>query len=415
MNSVTLVGVSENARTTVLQSKLWERGPLINTFIETIPRSETIYLYLPFNKKILEIIGRYINRGYIILTTLNESMEIYEISEKYEMLHLKQLCRDDLIRKMELKNVCSIYKFASSRNDSLVELRCWEKFDSPGGEIFRCSDFLRCHDFIIDRFVNREIYENLSEFNLFCGVYNWVVAEVERTIPLETDPVIINQARRKTMEKFLPKIRFLTMDDDELKSKVFRMDLLTQREKDSINSYISGINDLENFPDTISQCTHKRDATRYEYLFEYLHKHKFNVKKEFAMTFETRFECEIFVKAMCFVTKIHLPIKHSNEGGIPLLVSVYVDYESNRIPDQELMCDRDGKAFLKEPVLLFRYSKCRLLARIPDENIRDNLFQISPKASYFFFHDNLNDYLFSRKCIHAERTDRLYFNISLCF
>ncbi|XP_023231292.1 uncharacterized protein LOC111631305 [Centruroides sculpturatus] len=415
MTSVTLVGVSENARTTVLQSKLWERGAIINTFIETIPKSETIYLYLPFNKKILDIIGRYINRGYIILTTLNECMEIYEISEKYEMLHLKQLCREDMIQKMELKNVCSIYQFASCRKDSLIELRCWEKFDSPGGEIFKCSDFLRCHDFIIDRFVNREIYENLSEFTLFRGVYNWVKAKVSRTIPLETDRIIINQACRKTMEKFLLKIRFLTMDEDELKSKVFRMDLLTQREKDSINSYISGISGLENFPDTISQCTDKRDATRYEYLFEYLHKHKFYVKKEFTMTFETRFECEILVKAICFVTKIHLPIKHSNEGGISLFVSGCVDYESNRIPDQELVCDRDGKACLKEPVLLFKNSKCRLLIRIPDEDIRDNLFKISSKANYFFFHDKMNDYLFSRKCLHAERTDRLYFNVSLYF
>ncbi|XP_023237435.1 uncharacterized protein LOC111636417 [Centruroides sculpturatus] len=201
---------------------------LIITYVEN-----SKLLFMPYPIETIRQFVTYVQTDDPGLTSIIHAFDLYHLSLRYELDHLRKKCRSFIIRKINLNTVCAIHDFAPEIGDLLITYYCWQAFDYHGERPFTTVDFMCCRITTIDRLLSRAIYESVSELRLLQAVYQWSIEEVKRKLGTDNFHSMNEESERNTirnvMKPFIEKVRFFSMNKDELQSCVYTLNLLHEQ------------------------------------------------------------------------------------------------------------------------------------------------------------------------------------------
>ncbi|XP_023239459.1 uncharacterized protein LOC111638059 [Centruroides sculpturatus] len=208
------------------------------------------------------------------LSFIIHAFDLYHLSLRYGLKNLRKKCRSFIIRQINLRTVCAIHDFALKIGDMLITYYCWQAFDEHEESLFTTDDFMCCKIATIDRLLSRAIYKSVSELRLLEAVYYWSI-EVQRKLGAFNFHSMNEESKRNAirnvMKPFIGKVRLLAMDEDELLSCVFTMNLLSEVERSHI-WHTFKYNYYSLYPSYFSRETKTRSKINYCNLFSYINR-----------------------------------------------------------------------------------------------------------------------------------------------
>ncbi|XP_023239454.1 uncharacterized protein LOC111638053 [Centruroides sculpturatus] len=193
---------------------------------------------MPYPIEIIRQFVTYLQSDDPGLTSITHAFHLYHLSSRYELENLRKKCRSFIIWQINLHSVCSIYDFAREIGDLVITYYCWLAFDEHGEKLLSTVDFMCCKIATVDRLLSPAIYESVSELRLLQAVYYWSIEKVKRKLGADNFHSMNEKSKRNAirnvMEPFIGKVRFLSMNEDEMQSCVFTMNLLSEVEKSHI-------------------------------------------------------------------------------------------------------------------------------------------------------------------------------------
>ncbi|XP_023232407.1 uncharacterized protein LOC111632250 [Centruroides sculpturatus] len=375
-------------------------------------------LFMPYPIETIRQFVTYLQTDDPGLTSYKHAFNLYHLSLRYELEKLRLKCRSFIIRQINLHTVCLIHDFAREIGDVVITYYCWQAFDEHGIRLFTTVGFKCCKIATIDRLLSRAIYESVSEFRLLRAVYQWCIEEVKRkqgeyrflSISKESE----RNAIRSIMKPFIGKVRFLAINEDELQSSVFTMNLLHVLEKIRIwHAFKYG--NYTFYPSYFSRETKTRSEINYFNLFSYI-----NVENSFMVANRKMegyiyFSSEVVVREDCFVTTLRFPVKLGE--SFPMYVHAYINNVDNGQFSFETVCNSEGVSDLQTKLYLEKYWKIRFFAYFfHAENVQPDI-EFSPQVSYFVSDEGTDARKFEDKILTCDRTimNNIYFYVDLYF
>ncbi|XP_023212398.1 uncharacterized protein LOC111615218 [Centruroides sculpturatus] len=353
------------------------------------------------------------------LTSITHAFDLYKLSLRYELNNLRKKCRSFIIQKINLYNVCAIHDFAREISDLVITYYCWQSFDYHGERLFSTVDFMCCKIATIDRLLSRAIYESVRELCLLEAVYEWSIEEVQRKLGADNFHSLNEEWKRyeirSVMEPFIGKVRFLAMNEYELKYFVFNMNLLSELEKSDIwHAFKTGNYSL--YPSYFSRKTNTRSKINYCKLFSYINRGDPSIVANRNMKDHRYFSSEVIVREDCYVTTFRFPLKLGE--SFPMFVYGYI----NRNLDKEhfsfdTVCNSDGVANLQTSLYLQKHWSIRLFALFfHADNVQPEI-EFSPELSYFVSDEGTDARKFEDKILTCDRNlvNNIYFSVDLYF
>ncbi|XP_023239450.1 uncharacterized protein LOC111638050 [Centruroides sculpturatus] len=352
------------------------------------------------------------------LTSFTHAFDLYKLSLRYELNDLRKKCRSFIIRQINLHTVCSIHDFACEIDDLTITYYCWLAIDQFGERLLTTVDFICCKIATIDRLLSRAIYESVSELRLLEAVYQWSIDEVKRKLGaccfLSMNEESKRNVIRNVMKPFIRKVRFLAMNEDELRSCVFKMNLLSEVEKSHIwHAFKYGYSSL--YRSYFSRETKTRSRINYFSLFSYINRGVPFMVANSKMENYICFSSEIVVSEDCYVTALRFPVKLGE--CFRMCVNGYINSLDNKQFSFDTVCDKDGVANLLTKLYLEKYWKICLFAFFyPAGNVQP-YFEFSPELSYFVSDEGTDARKFEDKILTCDRNlmSNIYFSVDLYF
>ncbi|XP_023213760.1 uncharacterized protein LOC111616598 [Centruroides sculpturatus] len=352
------------------------------------------------------------------LTFITHAFHLYHLTLRYELDDLRKKCRLFIIRQIKLDNVCSIHDFAREIDDLIIIYYCWVAFNQYGGRLFTTDDFMCCKIATIDRLLSRAIYESVSELRLLQAVYQWSKHEVKRKLGaycfLSMNEESKRNAIRCVMKPFIGKVRFLAMNEEELRYYVYTVNLLHEIEKIHIwHAFKYG--NYSYYPSYFSRERKTRSRINYCNLFSYINRGVPFMVANRKMEGYLYFSSEVVVREDCYVTALRFPVKLGE--SFSMYVYAYVNNLDNWQFSFETVCNPQGVADLQTKYYLEKYWSIRFLAFFfPAENGQPDI-EFSPELSYFVSDKGTDARKFEDKFLICDRTimNNIYFFVDLCF
>ncbi|XP_023219615.1 uncharacterized protein LOC111621635 isoform X3 [Centruroides sculpturatus] len=313
--------ISEAQLNTVLNRQL----ELLITYFEN-----SKVLFMPYPIEIIRQFVTYVQTDDPGLTSITHAFDLYHLSSRYELENLRLKCRSFIIRKITRQTVCSIHDFAREIGDMFIIYFCWVAFNQHGRRLFTTVDFKCCKIATIDRLLSRAIYESVSELRLLQAVYHWSIEEVKRIMGeyrfLSISKESERNAIRSVMKPFIGKVRFLAMNERQLQSSVFRMNLLSEVEKSLIwHAFKTG--NYSYYPSYFSRETKTRSGINYCNLFSYINRGVSFMVANRKMEGYIYFSCEVVVREDCYITALQFPVNLGE--SFPMYVHAYINNLNN--------------------------------------------------------------------------------------
>ncbi|XP_023237431.1 uncharacterized protein LOC111636415 [Centruroides sculpturatus] len=375
-------------------------------------------LFMPYSIEIIRRFVTYVQTDDPGLTSITHAFDLYHLSLRYELNHLRKKCRLFIIRKIKLDTVCAIHDFAREIGDLLITYYCWRAFDKHRGRLFTTVDFMCCKIATIDRLLSRALYESVSELRLLGAVYQWSIEEVQRIQGADNFHSMDEESKRNeirnVMKPFIGKVRFLSMNEEELKSCVFKMNLLSQVEKCHIwHAFKYRYYYL--YPSYFSRETKTRSGINYWNLFSYINRGNPFMIANAEMKGNIYFSSEVVVREDCFVTALRFPVKLGE--SFSMYVYAYVNNLDNEYFSFKTVCNPQGVANLQTNLYVEKYWSIRLFAYFfHAENVQPDI-EFSPELSYFLSDEGTNARKFEDKFLIGDRNlvNNIYFLVDLYF
>ncbi|XP_023231323.1 uncharacterized protein LOC111631333 [Centruroides sculpturatus] len=406
----------ENEQLTVSLSEMFNSSNILNAFIEEFPISKHHIIFYFVTFTIMAIIFSLIKKIHTAISSIQDGLELYIYRKEHRMKMFQKLGPDFTRKFLNIINVCSIHDFACEQNDYDLQFICWEFFDEHWKGIFQTEDFLYCKEPTITRLVSRPIYQTLDELSLFFAVDDWINAKISTEKHLVKDVNTIRQRRKELMRPFLPKLRLLAIEKDDMQI-MFNMLalLLTEHEMQAIRDFFCSQDypnaDLSDFPETLCNNTIQRIVETYDSLFEYNNKSKSPIGKEISVTRNTQFACDIFVKEDCFLTGISLPVHFSHTKTVTVDLNVSKNGVENSGQSYHLECNDIGEATLIPPHFLKKNSVYHLSSKFSENEEMD--IRISSNAHYFITKEEKSDK--SKKENNEKDANNFYSEVYIYF
>ncbi|XP_023214056.1 uncharacterized protein LOC111616936 [Centruroides sculpturatus] len=221
-------------------------------------------------------------------------------------------------------------------------------------------------------------------------------------------------AIRIVMEPFIVKVRFLAMDEHELQSCVFTMNLLSEEEKCEIwHAFKYGYYSL--YPSYFSPETKTRSVINYCNLFSYVNLGNSFMVANRKMEDCTYFSSEVVVREDCYVTALRFPVNLGER--FPMYVYGYINSLDNGQFSFDTVCNGDGVAYLQTFLYLEKHWSIRLFAFFfHAENVQPDI-EFSPELSYFVSDERTDARKFEDKILTCYRNlvNNIYFSVDLYF
>ncbi|XP_023241059.1 uncharacterized protein LOC111639406 [Centruroides sculpturatus] len=401
--------ISEAQLSKVLNRQL----ELLITYVEN-----SKVLFMPYPIETIRQFVTYVRTDDPGLTSIIHAFDLYHLSLRYELDHLRMKCRSFIIGQINLHTVCTIHDFAREIGDLVIIYYCWLTFDKHGERLFATVDFMCCKIATIDRLVSRAIYESVSELRLLQAVYHWSIEEVQRKLGADNfhfmNEELKRNAIRNVMEPFIGKVRFLAMNEYDLQSCLYTMNLLSAIEKSHIwYAYKTG--NYSFYPSYFSRETKTRSKINYCNLFSYINRGVPFMVANRKMKGYIYFSSEVVVMEDCYVTALRFPVKLGE--CFRMCVNGYINSLDNKQFSFDTVCNKDGVADLETKLYLEKCWKIRLFAffyRV--ENVQIGA-KFSRQISYFVSDEGTDARKFEDKFLTCDRTvmNNIYFFVDLYF
>ncbi|XP_023244080.1 uncharacterized protein LOC111642047 [Centruroides sculpturatus] len=352
------------------------------------------------------------------LTSYKHAFDLYHLSLRYELENLRKKCRSFIIRQINLHTVCLIHDFAREIGDLFIIYFCWIAFNQYGGRLFTTVDFMCCKIATIDRLLSRAIYESVSELRLLRAVHYWSIEEVKRKLGADNFHSMNEESKRNAirnvMKPFIGKVRFLAMDEDELQSCVFTMNLLNEVEKSHIWRAFKTVN-YSFYPSYFSRETKTRSEINYCNLFSYVNRGDPFIVANRKMEGYIYFSSEVVVREDCYVTALRFPVKLGE--SLSIYVYGYINNLDNKQISFDTVCNSEGVADLQTKLYLEKYWSIRLFALFLHAGNVQPHFEFSPELSYFVSDEGTDARKFEDKILIGDRNlmNIIYFFVDLYF
>ncbi|XP_023219624.1 uncharacterized protein LOC111621647 [Centruroides sculpturatus] len=313
-------------------------------------------LFMPYPIETIRQFVTYVQTDDPGLTSIEHAFDLYHLSSRYELDNLRKKCRLFIIRQINLHNVCAIHDFAREIGDMDITYYCWRAFDQHGERLFTTVDFMCCRITTINRLLSRAIYESVTELRLLQAVYQWSIEEVKRKLGADNFHSMNEESKRnairRVMKPFIGKVRFLAMNEEELQSCVYTLNLLHEIEKIHIwHAFKTGNYSL--YLSYFSRETKTRSRINYCNLFLYINRGDFSLVSIREMKGYVYFSSEVVVKEDCYVTALRFPVKLGE--SFPMYVYAYINNLDNEYFSFETVCNSEGVADLKTKLYLEKY------------------------------------------------------------
>ncbi|XP_023229335.1 uncharacterized protein LOC111629679 [Centruroides sculpturatus] len=375
-------------------------------------------LFMPYPIQIIRLFVTYVRTDDPGLTSITHAFHLYHLSLRYELENLRKKCRSFIIRQIYLNNVCAIHDFARKIGDLLITYYCWQAFDEHGERLFTTDDFMCCKIATIDRLLSRPIYESVRELRLLQAVYQWSIEEVKRKLGADNFHAMNEESKRNAirnvMEPFIENVRFLAMDEDELQSCVFTMNLLSEEEKSHI-WHAFKYNYYSLYPCYFSPETNTRSKKNYCNLFSYINRGVPFMVANRKMKDYIYFSSEIVVREDCYVTTLRFPMKLGER--FPMYVCGYINDLDNGQFSFDIVCNSEGVAYMQTFLYLEKYWSIRFFAFFyPSENVQPDI-EFSRQLSNFVSEEGTEAREFEDKFLTCDRNlmNNIYFSVNLHF
>ncbi|XP_023229334.1 uncharacterized protein LOC111629678 [Centruroides sculpturatus] len=375
-------------------------------------------LFMPYPIETIRQFVTYVQTDDPGLTSFTHAFDLYHLSLRYELENLKKKCRSFIIRQIKLHTVCAIHDFAYKIGDLVITYHCWQSFDEHGERLFTTVDFMCCKIATIDRLLSRAIYESVSEFRLLQAVYHWSIEEVQRKSGADNFHSMNEESKRNevrnVMEPFIGKVRFLAMNEDELLSYVFTMNLLSKVEKSHIwHAFKYGYSSL--YPSYFNRETNTRSKKNYCNLFSYINRGVPIMVANRKMEGYMYFSSEVVVMEDCYVTALRFPVKLGE--CFRMCVNGYINSLDNKQFSFDTVCNSEGVADLETKLYLEKYWKVRLFALFYRAGNVQPYFEFSRQLSYFVSEEGTEARKFEDKFLTCDRNlmKNIYFSVDLYF
>ncbi|XP_023240563.1 uncharacterized protein LOC111639016 [Centruroides sculpturatus] len=375
-------------------------------------------LLMPFPILIISQFVTYLQTDDPGLTSFTHAFDLYKLSLRYELDDLRKKCRLFIIRQINLNTVCAIHDFAREIDDLTIVYYCWIAFNQHGERLFKTVDFMCCKIATIDRLLSRAIYESVSESLLLHAVYKWSKEEVKRKLGADNFHSMYEETKRNVirnvMEPFIGKVRFLAMNEEELQSFVFKMNLLSQVEKSHI-WHAFKYNYYSLYPSYFSCETKTRSGMNYRNLFSYINRGDPLMVASREMKDYIFFSSEVVVREDCYITVFRFPMKLGE--SFPMYVYAYINNVDNECFSFETVCNPRGVANLQTKLYLEKNWSIRFFAFfLRAENVQPDM-EFSPELSYFVSDEGTDARKFEEKILTCDRTvmKNIYFLVDLYF
>ncbi|XP_023240565.1 uncharacterized protein LOC111639018 [Centruroides sculpturatus] len=375
-------------------------------------------LFMPYPIEIIKLFVTYVQTEDPGLTSIKHAFDLYHLTLRYELDHLRKKCRSFIIRKIKLDTVCAIHDFACEISDLFIIYFCWVAFNQHGGKLFTTVDFMCCKIATIDRLLSRAIYESVSELRLLGAVYQWSIEEVKRILGAVNFHSMNEESKRNeirnVMKPFIGKVRFLAMNEDELQSCVFTMNLLNEVEKNHIWRAFKTAN-YSFYPSYFSRETKTRSGINYLNLFSYINRgDPFRVANG-KMKGYIYFSSEVVVREDCYVTALRFPVKLGE--SFPMCVNAYINNLDNEYFTFESVCNPEGVANLLTKLYLKKHWSIRFFAFFYRAEYVQPDIEFSPELSYFVSDEGTDARKFEEKILIGDRNlmNNIYFSVDLYF
>ncbi|XP_023229342.1 uncharacterized protein LOC111629687 [Centruroides sculpturatus] len=373
---------------------------------------------MPYSIEIIRQFVTYVYTDDPKLTSISHAFDLYHLSLRYELENLRQKCRSFIIRKITRQTVCSIHDFAREIGDLVLIYYCWQAFDEHGRRLFTTVDFKCCKIATIDRLLSRAIYESVNELRLLRAVYHWSIEEVKRIMGeyrfLSISKESERNAIRSVMNPFIGKVRFLAMNEHQLQSSVFTMNLLHELEKIHIwHAFKNG--NYTFYPSYFSRETKTRSRINYFNLFSYINRGVPLMVANRKMEGYIYFSSEVVVREDCFVTALRFPVTLGE--SFPMYVHAYINNLDNEQFSFDTVCNSEGVADLQTKLYLEKYWSIRFFAFFfHAENVQPDI-EFSTQLSYFVSDEGTDARKFEDRFLIGDRNlvNNIYFFVDLYF
>ncbi|XP_023228852.1 uncharacterized protein LOC111629205 [Centruroides sculpturatus] len=369
MNTIKIQCI-EGRQLPVSRSRMSTTSFMLMCMIESYTNVEDITFYLPYTFESLHIISELLESKGSGITSLKTAIDILKINKSLRIIGVNKFCYAHISTTLRTEDVCSVHDFASEIGNYKLLYTCWRMFDVKYDQIFCTNLYFDCREATIDTLVSRPINKHFDEKNIFDIAYRWAVNNVSE-----------KKSLRQLMEPFLPKIRFLTMENEIFESDEFSL-VLTEKELEAIRLFFVTEN-LSCVPDNISKNIKTRDSYLYPLLFTYCNRYPPVIQIQRFMTKNIQFISEIFLHENCFMRRIRLPIAHKNRRGIE--ANLYFSINNRKWKDRKfLTCEMNGCIDLKVGLYIKKFTTFQFIVRFPNkEIIPRNKIEIKPSADRF--------------------------------
>ncbi|XP_023213538.1 uncharacterized protein LOC111616351 [Centruroides sculpturatus] len=373
---------------------------------------------MPYPIEIIRQFVTYVQTDDPGLTSITHAFDLYHLSLRFELENLRKKCRSFIILQISLHTVCAIHDFARDIGDLVVTYYCWVAFDYHGETLLTTVDFICCKLATIDRLLSRPIYESVSELRLLQAVYQWSKELVKRQSGIDNFRSMNKESKRNVIRNvikpFIGKVRFLAMNEEELQSFVFKMNLLNEVEKSHI-WHAFKYNNYSLYPSYFSRETKTRSKINYFSLFYYINRGDPFIVINRKMKDYIYFSSEVVVREDCYVTTLRFPMKLRET--FPMHVYGYINDLDYGQFSLDTVCNKDGVAYLQTFLYLKKYWSIRLFAFFfSAENVHPD-FTFSAELSNFVSDEETDARKFEDKFLTCDRNlvNNIYFSVDLYF
>ncbi|XP_075229626.1 BTB/POZ domain-containing protein 1-like [Lycorma delicatula] len=154
-----------------------------------------------------KIMMRYIYTDIVTLDTVETACSVYKLADKYDLQHLKTVCKDYLLSSTTIENAFYVLEFLELYDETELTKFAIQLVAENMNSVVRKTEFLNCSQKILLTIVNQNEI-NITEMGLFKSITRWASCNSRKTgNPIETYAT--------SMREIVNNIRFLTMTPDK--------------------------------------------------------------------------------------------------------------------------------------------------------------------------------------------------------
>lgn len=222
-------------------------SPVFNAMFYSFDYNEdrdNIVEILDYSIETFVLFLKYVYLHQIELTRLDEATEVFSIAHKYEVPCLEKICEKYIIANICPEQACSVFSFAKLYNNTKIMVKVIDVITKETEKVLKCQDFLEAQLETVEFIMRKEDLKVESEIVLLEALEKYTIK---------------NKLGRKTVDKMLKQIRFLTLSVEEFNERVMRSRLLTDTEKLAIiNNILSENSPAYAYPKGFSTYLTKR-------------------------------------------------------------------------------------------------------------------------------------------------------------